>query len=122
MFKLSPPNSHICQATNLPGKKSMKKRFKDVQKRIIPHFNGKVFPDGNKKLPKSTLIANLTSARNCPAKALGLCDIDDCYAGKCERIYPYYLARNLIVEEWLIDAPVEDIIELLEAYIGDYEN
>ncbi len=99
----------------------MRKKIRETQKRIIPHYNGNVFPGGNKKLPKSTLIANLTSARNCPAKALGLCDIEDCYAAKCERIYKYYLAKNLIVEEWLKDAPTEDIIELLEAYIDDDE-
>lgn len=47
---------------------------------------------GNRKIGNDTLIINITSARDCPSKALGLCKIQDiCYAMKAERQYPTVL-------------------------------
>lgn len=48
---------------------------------------------GNRKVPKSTLIMNITSARDCIAMKLGICKIPDkkCYALKAERLYPAVL-------------------------------
>jgi len=96
----------------------MKKSIRIIQEKVFSGFNGKVFAYGNTKLPKSTLIVNLTSASNCPAKALGLCDVANvCYAYKCEKIYKNYRNKNLAVEEWLACADDVDILSLLNAYI-----
>ena len=44
---------------------------------------------GNRKLPKSTAIFNMTSAINCPSDNAGLCAIADiCYARKTEHRWP----------------------------------
>lgn len=46
----------------------------------------------NKKVGSDTAIMNITPAINCPARALGLCQLGEncnrCYALKAERIYP----------------------------------
>ncbi len=49
-----------------------------------------MFSFGNKKLPSSTMIFNMTSAHDCPSRALGLCRIpaDKCYARKAEVTWP----------------------------------
>ncbi len=61
-----------------------------------------VFSYGNSKLPKETLIVNITSAQNCPSDKLGLCNCSKvCYAKKCERIYKNYLNKNLMVESYM---------------------
>jgi len=96
----------------------MKKIIRITQEEVFPEFSGQVFSYGNKKLPESTMIVNLTSAQNCPAKQLGLCLVPDvCYAQKCERIYKLYRQKNLLVEDWLVRCPEEEIIRLLDAYI-----
>ena len=65
----------------------MKKIIRITQEEIFPQFSGQVFSYGNKKLPESTMIVNLTSAQNCPAKQLGLCLVPDvCYAQKGEEL------------------------------------
>lgn len=47
---------------------------------------------GNRKLPKTTWIFNSGSAKNCPSRELGLCQVGkDCYALKAERQYPQVL-------------------------------
>jgi hypothetical protein len=50
---------------------------------------------GNTKLPKTTAIFNMTSAKDCPTRALGMCKICNagrqCYALKAERLYPQVL-------------------------------
>ncbi len=101
----------------------MKKKTIEKQKKYLPGYNGKAFSQGNKKLPESTIIANLSSGENCPARKKGLCKVARyCYARKCERIYPLYLRKNLAIEQWINDASDEEIYDLLEAYINDYEN
>lgn len=50
---------------------------------------GRYWTLGNSKLPASTAIFNMTSASDCPSKALGLCKVADiCYALIPERMYP----------------------------------
>lgn len=101
----------------------MKKIKFEKQEKYLPSYKGKVFSKGNKKLGEDTLIANLTSAEHCPAKELGLCRVEHyCYAKKCERIYPNYKRKNLIVEDWIGSASADEIYDLLEAYIDDYED
>lgn len=52
---------------------------------------------GNKKLPNTTVIFNMTSATDCVALALGLCHVEDvpgrryCYALHAERQWPHPL-------------------------------
>ena len=61
-----------------------------------------VFSYGNKKLPKETLIVNITSAQNCPSDKLVFCKLSKiCYAKKCERIYKNYLEKNLLIESYM---------------------
>lgn len=57
---------------------------------------------GNKKVSKDTLIFNMTSATNCPSRALGLCNIGKkCYAMKAERLYKAVLPyRERQAEYW----------------------
>lgn len=44
---------------------------------------------GNRKLPNSTAIFNITSAINCPSDKFGMCKIADiCYAKKTENRWP----------------------------------
>jgi hypothetical protein len=51
--------------------------------------------EGNRKIPKSTAIFNMSSALNCPSKKLGLCKAASqgakCYARKAEILYPQVL-------------------------------
>ena len=77
-----------------------------------------LFSYGNSKLPKHTLIVNITSATNCPSAKLGFCQhVKVCYALKCERIYKAYKNKNLIVEQWMKNWSYENLIELLTSYI-----
>lgn len=59
-----------------------------------PKYSG-VFSFGNSKLPYTTAMFNMTSATDCPSRALGLCQIDKfsdkkhrCYALRTERMFP----------------------------------
>lgn len=100
----------------------MNKKITNCQNKYLPRYKGRVFSLGNKKLGEDTLIANITSAEHCPSKELGLCKVEQCcYAKKCERIYPNYKRKNLIVEDWIGNASSDEILDLLEAYIDDYE-
>lgn len=58
--------------------------------------------NGNKKIGKDTLILNITSATDCPSKALGLCKHTKiCYAMKAERMYPACLPfRRAQTKQW----------------------
>jgi hypothetical protein len=101
----------------------MRKKNMAIQKKHLPNYSGKVFSNNNKKLGKATIVANLTSAEHCPAKELGLCRVEHCcYATKCEKYSPNYKRKNLIVEDWIGNASSDDIYEVLEAYIDQYEN
>ncbi len=63
-----------------------------------------LFSNGNKKLGKDTIIFNMCSARDCPSKRLGLCQLTNpgqCYALKSERMYPTVLPyRNRQRDMW----------------------
>ena len=97
----------------------MKKNILDIQFKYI-EFSGQAFAYGNTKIPRSTLIVNLTSAENCPSKKHGLCQVVGCcYALKCERIYPNYKHKNLVMEHWLNTTSTENIITLMSAYIDN---
>ena len=80
--------------------------------------NMQVFSYGNSKLPKETLIVNITSAHHCPSEILGLCKCADvCYAKKCERIYANYYRKNELIESFMNLWDDSDIKELLTYYI-----
>lgn len=95
--------------------------YKKWHEEHVPDYSGSFISRGNKKLPSSTMIFNLTSARNCPARKLGLCTIKPrCYADHSEVRWPCVIKKNLAVEKWLGNATVEDIKEMFDSYIKDY--
>lgn len=76
---------------------------------------GKVFSYGNKKLPASTMIFNLTTAKNCPAK---MCEVAKyCYAKKGENRFIDVFLRNLRNKIMLENISLKDFLKLLELYI-----
>ena len=76
---------------------------------------GKVFSYGNKKLPASTMIFNLTTAKNCPSK---LCKVaKQCYAKKGENRFIEVFLRNLRNKIMLENISLKDFLKLLELYI-----
>ena len=58
--------------------------------------------NGNRKIGKDTAIFNITSAADCVADKLGLCNNSKiCYAKKAERLYPQVLPyRRRQTEVW----------------------
>ena len=71
---------------------------------------------GNKKLPTSCAILNMTPAGidYCPSAKLGLCQhIDICYAMKAQRSFPKALPYRLRQEEWWSQTKVNEIITTL---------
>jgi hypothetical protein len=71
---------------------------------------------GNKKLPETTMIMNITSATDCPARKLGMCQLDHCgigsskcYALKAEKFRPDTLAHRRKQQAWW-DQPAGDMI------------
>lgn len=96
----------------------MNKNIVNLQDRKWNLGKMQVFAYGNSKLPKETLIVNITSAQNCPADRLGLCKCSKvCYAKKCERIYKSYLNKNLLIESYMYFWEEDDIKEMLMYYI-----
>ena len=77
---------------------------------------GKTFSFGNSKLPPSTMIINITSARNCPS--MKNCKVKN-KLGNCygQEIYPDVLLRNMRNEFTLPYLSGNDILKLLELYI-----
>lgn len=71
---------------------------------------------GNHKLGKDTLIINMTSAADCPSKALGLCKIGKkCYAAKAETQYPAVLPyRRRQASYWDSTGPIKIAADLRE--------
>jgi hypothetical protein len=71
---------------------------------------------GNKKLPKTTMIINITSATDCPSRKLGLCQLDHCgigsnkcYALKFEKFRPCTLEHRRKQQAWW-DQPAGDML------------
>lgn len=80
--------------------------------------NMQVFSYGNRKLPKETLIVNITSATNCPSEKLGFCRCNAvCYAKKCERIYKAYRHKNDLIESYMYFWDDKELKEMLLYYI-----
>lgn len=81
-------------------------------------IHGKLFAYGNKKLPASTMIINLTSAFTCPSVRNHECKLAKiCYAYRDENRYGNVLSRNLRNELTLTQLSIKDILLLLSAYI-----
>jgi hypothetical protein len=71
---------------------------------------------GNHKLDKDTLILNITSATDCPSKALGLCKLPHkCYAMKAERMYKQSLPFRRAQAEYWDTHNAEEIANALRA-------
>ena len=84
--------------------------------------NDSPFVFGNKKLPKTTAVLNITPAALCPSRMLGLCQLKDpgkeCYALREERVYPGCIpSRMKMMEYWDRNTPwtvAEDLLALNE--------
>ena len=96
--------------------KSNKSGIKNTQLGEVDNsVRGKVFSYGNKKLPASTMIFNLTTAKNCPSK---LCKVAEfCYAKKGENRFIEVFLRNLRNKLMLENISLKDFLKLLELYI-----
>lgn len=71
--------------------------------------------NGNRKVPRSTSIFNMSTAHGCYAKKLGLCKVHDkCYAMKPEVMYPRVMPyRSLQAYSWLIDSPEKIAMDII---------
>ena len=85
---------------------------------------GKTFPFGNKKLPPSTMIVNLTSAFDCPAAERCPFHVEKtgdgeggCYAGNIEKQYKDTELRNLRNEYTFEKLTIRELLTLLDKYI-----
>lgn len=75
---------------------------------------------GNSKLGKDTVIINITSATDCPSRALGLCPVTNkgmrCYALKAETSYARHVAlphrreQEKLWDRYTADEIAEDIM------------
>lgn len=96
--------------------KSKKSGIENTQLGEIDNsIRGKIFSYGNKKLPASTMIFNLTTAKNCPSK---MCKVAEfCYAKKGENRFIDVFLRNLRNKIMLENISLKDFLKLLELYI-----
>jgi hypothetical protein len=73
---------------------------------------------GNNKLPKDILIFNMSSATDCPSKALGLCKVcDSCYAMPPEKIHPDCKPYRDRQEQYWLNTSAKDIAEQLSSML-----
>ena len=97
--------ANSCKANDV----NLKKGWLDTSVR------GSVFSYGNKKLPRNTMIFNLTTAMNCPSK---LCKFfDTCYAkaGDNKNINPALSGlRNQFMLKYIT---IKEFLKLIEMYI-----
>ena len=97
--------ANSCKANDI----NLKKGWLDTSVR------GSVFSYGNKKLPRNTMIFNLTTAMNCPSK---LCKFfDTCYAkaGDNKNINPALSGlRNQFMLKYIT---IKELLKLIEMYI-----
>lgn len=95
---------------------SRKSNIKNTQLGEIDNsIRGKIFSYGNKKLPASTMIFNLTTAKNCPSKMCAVAQY--CYAKKGENRFIDTFLRNLRNKIMLENISLKDFLKLLELYI-----
>ena len=97
--------ANTCKANDV----NLKKGWLDTSVR------GSVFSYGNKKLPRNTMIFNLTTAMNCPSK---LCKFfDTCYAkaGDNKNINP--ALSGLRNQFMLKHITIKEFLKLIEMYI-----
>ena len=97
--------ANTCKANDV----NLKKGWLDTS------IRGSVFSYGNKKLPRNTMIFNLTTAMNCPSK---LCKFfDTCYAkaGDNKNINPALSGlRNQFMLKYIT---IKEFLKLIEMYI-----
>lgn len=79
---------------------------------------------GNLKLPSDYGILNITTARDCASKRLGMCQLDacglgssKCYARKPEKSYPAVLPYRLRQQAWW-DQGIVAMVESMCTYLG----
>ena len=82
---------------------------------------------GNYKLPKTTMIFNMGTAKDCPSRVLNLCEVCNnnirCYAEKAEIMYPNTVpaARKQQEQYWKTHT-AEEIIADLERILMHKKN
>jgi len=72
---------------------------------------------GNSKLPRTTMIFNMSSAEHCPAK--GFCLVrKDCYARPPEKAYPACQPYRERQKEYWLNTPAKDIIKDIDSILS----
>ena len=97
--------ANTCKANDV----NLKKGWLDTSVR------GSVFSYGNKKLPRNTMIFNLTTAMNCPSK---LCKFfDTCYAKAGDNMNINPALSGLRNQLMLKHITIKEFLKLIEMYI-----
>lgn len=97
--------ANTCNANDV----NLKKGWLDTSVR------GSVFSYGNKKLPRNTMIFNLTTAMNCPSK---LCKFfDTCYAKAGDNMNINPALSGLRNQLMLKHITIKEFLKLIEMYI-----
>lgn len=97
--------ANSCKANDI----NLKKGWLDTSVR------GSVFSYGNKKLPRNTMIFNLTTAMNCPSKLCKFFDTCHAKAGDNKNINPALSGlRNQFMLKYIT---IKELLKLIEMYI-----
>ena len=86
--------------------------FKSIDKRF--KYLGNIFKLGNKKIGINTIIFNMSDAKHCISKKLGLCqlkNVNNCYALLSERLYKNVYEYKLRQKEYWLKANKEVILQ-----------
>lgn len=73
-----------------------------------------LFSHGNTKLPRSTAIFNMTTARDCVSRSLNLCQLplpSFCYAMKAERMYKNVIPYRMRQTKFWAECTAEEFVE-----------
>lgn len=89
---------------------------------MVRYFKNKFWcKTGNKKIGEDTIVFSFTTARDCPSRKLGLCQVPKhCYSDKAERMYKSTLPyRETQATQW-DKLSVSEIHKELMAIIDKY--
>lgn len=89
-----------------------------IQRKFLNGFTGMAFTHAYGLSPSSTLVINLTSARNCPCRRYDKCkDGNICAPRLFEMTNPSLYHKHIAVERFLKDYRSSDVIRLIQAYL-----
>lgn len=105
----------------------MKNKFQTAQQYKVNKLR-KLHSCGNRKVPKTTIIFNMSDCENCPAFLLGLCDFrtnciwkeidkNTCYGVKAEKLYPEVLPYRLKQKEYWLNCSAEQFVSDISGII-----